>query len=493
MQTLGKVIYGAAAIGVLSVTALMNGHRVVTRIHSSGPARESSVRVTEAFTRIARKVSPAVVFVRTDKTLQQAVPQLSFPDSEGLDPFGNDLFRQFFGQPSQPGRRFQPSDVPQRHVVGQGSGFIISQDGYILTNNHVVRDADKVTVKLQDGREFDAKTVGTDVHSDVAVIKVAAKDLPTLDFGDSDALEVGEWVLAVGNPFGLTHTVTAGIVSAKGRSTVGLTDYDNFIQTDAAINPGNSGGPLVNMDGAVVGMNTAIFGHGGGYMGIGFAIPANMARLISKQLIEHGSVTRGYLGVLIQDVTPELAKNFRLGRATGVLVAQVNEGTPAEKAGIRRGDVIVGLDGKPCERMAEFRNRVSLMEPGATKRLTVLRDGKEMTLSVTLGKLPETIAAANTTPTESLGITIQTLDPNLARQMGYVGEKGVLVTEVRRGSVAELAGLQRGMLIQEVNRQSVTSAEDFHRAVEQAAKTGSVLLLVKDGAYTRYVAVKLQP
>jgi len=454
---------------------------------------ESLRQTGKAFASVARETSPAVVFIQVEKTVQQPAVQFFTPFGEG-SPFGDDFFRRFFGTP-QPGQPKQFQQAPQQQrVVGQGSGFIISKDGYILTNNHVVGDADKVTVKLLDGREFTAKTIGTDVHSDVAVIKIDGKDLPMLQMGDSDKLEVGEWVVAIGNPFGLSHTLTVGVVSAKGRSSVGIADYENFIQTDAAINPGNSGGPLVDLDGRVVGMNTAIFSRSGGYMGIGFAIPINMVKAIKDQLIQSGSVTRGYLGVVIQDLTPELAKSFGLKDSKGILVSQVSEDSPAEKAGLKQGDVIVEFAGKPVGKVGAFRNRVALKAPGSKEELTVLRSGKRKTVSITIGKLPEGELAAAGIPhsLEKLGLTVQTLTPELARQFGIQGEKGVVVTQVTPGSDAALAGINPGAVILEVNRKPVSNAEEFKRAVAQTPEKGVVLLLIKDGQYSRYVALKTE-
>ena len=455
---------------------------------------ESLRQTGKAFAAVAREASPAVVFIQVEKIVQQQ-PAVQFfsPFGEG-SPFGDDFSRRFFGAP-QPGQPKQFRQAPQQQrVVGQGSGFIISKDGYILTNNHVVGDADKVTVKLQDGREFTAKTIGADPHSDVAVIKIDDKNLPVLPLGDSDAIEVGEWVVAIGNPFGLSHTLTVGVVSAKGRSSVGIADYENFIQTDAAINPGNSGGPLIDLDGRVVGMNTAIFSRSGGYMGIGFAIPINMAKAIKDQLIQTGSVTRGYLGIVIQDLTPELAKSFGLKDHQGILVAQVSEDSPAEKAGLKQGDVIVEFDGKPVEKVGPFRNHIALKAPDSKEKITVLRNGERKTLSITIGKLPDGELAAVGTPhsLEKLGLTVQTLTPDLARQFGFQGEKGVVVTQVTPGSAAALAGINPGAVILEVNRKPVSNTEEFKRAVAQTPEKGAVLLLIKDGQYSRYVAVKAE-
>jgi serine protease Do len=450
---------------------------------------ESLRQSGEAFATIAKEVSPAVVFIKVEKTVEEQGLPFAWPQSnqQNDQDFPQDFLHQFFNFP------FRDNSPRKEHVVGQGSGFIVSNDGYIVTNNHVVGDADRVTVTLQDGREFTAKTVGTDPHSDIAVIKIDGDHLPDLKMGDSDKLDVGEWVLAVGNPFGLSHTITAGIVSAKGRSSVGITDYEDFIQTDAAINPGNSGGPLVDLDGDVVGMNTAIFSQSGGYMGIGFAIPANMVRSISDQIIEHGSVTRGYLGVTIQDLTPELAKSFGIHDEKGILVAQVVDDTPASKAGLKQGDLIVALNGGPTGKMGEFRNRIALTAPGTKDTLTILRDGKREDVDVTIGTLPQNAGSEKTTPatTQQIGLTVQNLTPDLAARLNYEGETGVVVSQVEHGSVAELAGIRAGSLIQEVNRTEVANVKQFQQAVDKTPKGQPILLLVKEGQYSRFVA--LQP
>ncbi len=475
----------AAVLAILLAVAL------AAPLQAQEKAIESLRETGKAFASVAKKVSPAVVFIQVEKEVSaQQMPQ--FPA-----PFGDDFFRRFFGQPLPKGhpRPFQPA--PKRRSVGQGSGFIVTSDGYILTNNHVVADADKVTVTLVDGRKFTAKTVGTDPRSDVAVIKIEAKDLPVLPLGDSDKLQVGEWVIAVGNPFGLSHTITAGIVSAKGRSSVGISDYENFIQTDAAINPGNSGGPLVNLDGQAIGMNTAIFSRSGGYMGIGFAIPINMIKVIFDQLVKTGHVTRGYLGIMIQDLTPELAKSFGLEDSQGVLVADVSKDSPAEKAGLKQGDVIVEFAGQPVKKVGPFRNRVALKVPGSKQSIVVLRDGKRKELSVIIGKLPEKAGAekASSGPAseklEKLGLTVQKLTPELAEQFGYKGKTGVLVSEVQPDSPAANAGIRRGVLIEEVNRQPVKSVEEFERIIEKVQKKGTILLLVREGQYSHYVALSL--
>jgi len=470
----------------------------ITPVHAKDNGIESLRKTGKAFASIAKNVSPTVVFIQVEKTVEnQSNTEFFSPfGGGGRDPFGDDFLRRFFGIPSPQGRtrRFRKAPSQKQRVVGQGSGFIISADGYILTNNHVVGEADKVTVRLKDGREFEAKTTGTDPHSDVAVIRIKAKNLHVLPLGDSDALEVGNWVIAVGNPFGLSHTLTAGIVSAKGRSSVGITDYEDFIQTDAAINPGNSGGPLVDLDGKAIGINTAIFSRSGGYMGIGFAIPINMARAISDQLIEKGHVTRGYLGITIQELTPDLAKTLGLDDRKGVLIAQVTEGSPADKAGLKQGDVVVDFDGKSVKKVGEFRNLVSLKTPGAKKKIIVLRDGKPKTLTVTIGKLPDSGMAAATSPhsLDKLGLTVQTLTKDLAEQFGLQGETGVVVTQVTPGSVAALASIRPGTVILEVNRKRIKNVDEFKHAVAGTPEHGTVLLFIKEGQYTRYIALKME-
>ena len=441
----------------------------------------------QAFRSVAKKVSPAVVLIKVEKEETAQNPQLFSPFNGPLG--GDDFFRHFFGEPPQ---QFQNPHHKQekRYSMGQGSGIIVSPDGFILTNNHVVGGADKVEVQMEDGRQYTAKIIGTDPPSDLAVIKIDAKNLPYLTLGDSDKLEVGDWVLAVGNPFGLSHTLTAGIVSAKGRSGIGLNDYENFIQTDAAINPGNSGGPLVNLDGQVVGINTAIFSRSGGYMGIGFAIPANMAKQVLKQLIENGHVTRGRLGVYIQDLTEDLAKSFGLKNTQGVLISDVIKGSPAAEAGLKRGDIVQELNGKKIDKMVNFRNEVAMTAPGTKVTLTILRNGKTEDVPVTIGKM-ETGKEENTTQegnVNKLGLTLQALTPDLADQLGYTGEQGVLVTSVDPGSLAADAGIQRGDLIQEINRHPVKSPSE---ARDELQKTdhGNILILLRHGQATRYLVL----
>lgn len=474
-------------VSALFMGLCLSGTVLVASASAQDAGLESLRETGKAFRSVAKQVSPSVVYIQVEKEVEQ---QSLNNNPFGGHPFGDEFFRRFFGQPPQQ----SPKKAPKRNATGQGSGFIISADGYIMTNNHVVGDADKVTVQLLDGREYDAEIIGTDPPTDVALIKIEADEkLPFLQLGNSDQLEVGDWVLAFGNPFGLSHTLTAGIVSAKGRSGIGLTDYENFIQTDAAINPGNSGGPLVNLDGEVVGMNTAIFSRSGGYMGIGFAIPINMAKNIRQQLVKHGTVTRGRLGVYIQDMTKELAESFDIDQREGILVAQVMDDSPAEEAGIKQGDVILQLEGEKVDKVANFRNQISLTRPGTDVTLLVLRDGKKKEIEVTIGAMETDDQGRPVSSDElpELGMSLQKLTPELAEQFGYEDAQGVLVTAVESGSIAAKAGISRGNLIEEVNRKEVSEPSQVKQLLKESKKT-TVLLLVRQGDASRYLALKLE-
>ena len=442
-----------------------------------------------AFAEIAEKASPAVVGIKAEKTVTQDHPTIrEWPFG---DPFEDDFFDYFFRRRS-PQRR-----SPQRKYqqMAQGSGFIISPDGYILTNNHLVGEADKdgVTVTLADGREFTAKIIGTDPYSEVAVIKIDANNLPILELTDSDAVEVGEWVLAIGNPFGLSYTVTAGIVSAKGRSGFRLAEYENFIQTDAAINPGNSGGPLLDLDGKVVGINTAIISRSGGNMGIGFAIPINMAKSVYDQLVDSGTVVRGWLGVVIQPLTAQLAESFDLKDTKGVLISEVTEDSAAEKAGLKQGDIVVEFEGQPVEKVNVLQNRVAILKPGTKAEIVVLRDGKRKTFTVKLGKrpAPAQIAKARSDTLEQLGLTVQNLTDELAQRFSYQDMTGVIVTRVEPGLEADRKGITVGALIIKVDRKPIKNTKDFSEAIEKAREQGQTLLLIRSERYTRFVVLIL--
>ncbi|MDH5386977.1 MAG: DegQ family serine endoprotease [Gammaproteobacteria bacterium] len=451
---------------------------------------ESLRQSGKAFSSVAKSVSPSVVFIQVEGSSRIQQPE-SIPF-----PFEHDFFKRFFGEsfPGLPPHQELPQD--QYRSVSQGSGFVFRvKDGlladktYIMTNNHVVEGADKVSVKFNDGKEYEASVTGRDPQSDIAVIEISTVKPTVLPLGDSSKLDVGEWVVAIGNPFGLSHTLTVGVVSATGRTSVGINDYEDFIQTDAAINPGNSGGPLVNLNGEVIGMNTAIFTRTGGYMGIGFAIPINMAKEIANQLIDKGEVSRGYLGVSIQPLTTELAKAFKIKQNQGILVAEVVEDSAADKAGFKQGDVIIAFRGKPVTDVGDFRNKVSLTPPGKQEKITILRDGKQHDLVVTIGARShdEVVAKGSAQSSAQLGLTVQTLTVDLARQFNARAGDGVVVTEVKRGSVAAMAGIKTGAIILQINRKPIKTADEFSREINKADKEKGVLLLIRSGDMQRYV------
>jgi serine protease Do len=471
---------------ILGIIVALLGFGVAGKaINNSGAATATTavkdagtVMVPANFSDLAEKVRPGVVNIRVSK----AVRNLEFGAGNPGWPFGN---RNPFGDFGP----FSNDNGPRRFQQGVGSGFVISKDGYVLTNNHVVDKADKITVKLLDGGEYTAKVVGRDEKTDLAVLKISgAKDLHALPLGDSDTLKVGSWVVAVGSPFGLEETVTAGIVSAKGR-VIGSGPYDNFIQTDASINPGNSGGPLINMNGEVVGINTAIIASG---QGIGFAIPIDTAKEIVPQLEQKGRVTRGWLGVGIQDITADLSKSFGLKDVKGALVAQVMNGGPAEKAGIQQGDVIVEFDGKTISDARDL-SRVVASEPvGKTAVMKFVREGKTMDREVRIGELADKSAPARESRTsrKSLGISVQNLTPDIAKGLGVSRESGVVITSVEPGSPSDEAGLQPGDVILQVNRAPVKDAQDFVAKADKAKEQESVLLLVRRGQNNLFAAVR---
>ncbi len=445
---------------------------------------EETARAFEKlFNEVAEKVKPSVVHVKAVKIMKGEEFERFHPPFGGREfPFGEEFFDRFFG-------RRMPKEFRQQ---GLGSGVIVDPKGYVLTNNHVVEEADEIFVTLLDKRELKAKVIGTDQPTDVAVIKIDVENLPAATLGDSDKIKTGDWAIAIGNPFGLDLTVTAGIISATGRSRVGIADYEDFIQTDAAINPGNSGGPLLNLKGEVVGINTAIFTRTGGYQGIGFAIPINMARTVMKSLIETGKVTRGWLGVAIQDITQELAQSFNLTTTQGALVSDVTPNSPAEKGGVQRGDVIVEFEGKEVRDISHLRNTVAQTPVGKVAKVKVLRDGKPVELTITVGEQPAELFAAGG-PAEvakDFGMTLDTLTPDLAKRFGYEGEMGVVVTNVEPGSPAERAGVQTGDLIKEVNRERIHNLQEYRAIVSRGPTDKGILLLVKRGNFTRYVLVQ---
>ncbi len=485
MMLLGGVGYMAYATPPASTSTQTNADlAAIQGLEHSG----------RAFASIAKRISPAVVSLKVEKKMGTDVQLGNGPSDEAPNPLNDEMLKRFFGDRIPEGLRQRQQPSQKHAVVGQGSGFVVSSDGYILTNHHVVGDSSKVTVRFHDGREMLAKVVGSDSQSDVAVIKVDAKNLVVLPLGDSTSTEVGEWVLASGAPFGLTQTLTAGIVSAVGRNSVGINSYENFIQTDAAINPGNSGGPLVNLRGEAIGINTAIFSKTGGSVGLGFAIPIEMARLVYDQIVDHGTVVRGYLGVRIQGLNQELAEQFGLKDSHGVLVGDVQKGAPGEKAGLKQADVIVELDGKPIDEAAAFRNAIAMKAPGSNVNLTVVRDGKRIPVAATLDKLPENGSVASVKEIQKSsnpwGFSVQPLTSELAKKFGYSEDAGVVITEVSPSSPASAAGLEPGMLVQQVNRRKVNSADEFNEAVQQNKEAKTLLLLVSDGQNSRFLVLK---
>ena len=440
---------------------------------------KSLSRPLPSLVEIAQKAKEAVVNISISQKARARRGRQRRPTPFG----GEDPFEEFF-------RRFFP-DPPPNQPRSLGSGFIISTDGYIVTNNHVIGEADTITVRLSDEEEYEATVIGSDERTDLALIKIEPSTaLTAIPLGNSTALKVGDWVMAIGNPFGLEQTVTAGIVSAKGR-VIGAGPYDDFIQTDASINPGNSGGPLLNLQGQVIGINSAIFSRGGGNVGIGFAIPIDQAKTIISQLREKGKVVRGWLGVMIQPVTKELAESFGLQEPKGALVAEVTEDGPAEQAGLERGDVITSFNGVEIQDSRELPTVVANSSVGEAAQVVVLRTGKERTIEVTLGELPDQLASIQPIEKsqESWGMTLSNLTPDVTRQFRIDSDrKGVAVTEVEPGSPAADAGLQPGDVIEEVNRKTVTSVEEFTKALTEDQDT--MLVLVRRGTMTSFFALK---
>ncbi len=452
---------------------------------SGGVAKTTDFRL--GFSEVAKEATAAVVYIKVEKDVKIGGMQ---GYGNMFEFFGDDSSRRFFNPYRNYGQQGGGQTYKQR---GQGSGFLISKDGFILTNTHVVGDMDKITVKLADGREFDAKRIGADSRTEVALIKIEAdEDLPFLKAGDVDKLNIGEWVIAIGNPFGLNKTLTVGVVSAKGRSNIGITDYEDFIQTDAAINPGNSGGPLLNVDGEVIGINTAIYSQSGGYMGIGFAVPIDMALNIKDQLVSNGYVKRGYIGVYLNpgEVTKEMAAQFGYDQSGGVLIADVLKDGPADKAGIKSGDIIVELEGEKVEDNASFRRNVARIMPDKKAKFTIVRDGKRKDVTIKVGLLPNDDHAQEESAQvlEQIGFKMQPINEEIAGQLGYKDEKGLVVTEVFPGSDAEEKGIKVGMLIMEVNRQEVETLEDFEKAAK-SSKDGNILLRVKAGKSTMFISL----
>ena len=473
---------------ILKVSSVLATVLALTLLGITSPAPQAVAAglTPETFADIAQKYSPAVVNISTQKTFKGKTSRREFfgpgPMPGPGEPFW-DFFEKFFPE--------MPREYTQRSL---GTGFIIDPKGLVITNEHVVKNADKIKVKMagQDGKEYTATVKGRDPQTDIALLQIDAKEtFPSLTLGDSDKIRVGDWVVAIGNPFGLGHTVTQGIISAKGR-IIGAGRYDNFLQTDAAINPGNSGGPLLNLEGEVVGINTAIVATG---QGIGFAIPANMVKNIIEQLETKGKVIRGMLGVQVQVVTPEIAKAFGMSEPRGAVVAEVHPDTPAEKAGIKREDIIFEYNGKPIKEMNELPRLVAATPPGTKTTVKVLRNGKEMTFPITVTELKEEQfgkeAAEQPKEENTIGLVVEDLDARMAQHLGLKETKGVVVVEVMPGSAGSEAGLRRGDVIIEINGKAIPDTKTFQKVLAEQPKKSYARFLVKREGRTMIVAVEL--
>ena len=499
-QTLGTV----AAVATLSALLIWGGQSLAPS-HASSPAVSTATPAaltmssapSNGFTEVAKAVTPAVVNITT-----VTVEKVS--DSRGVPDELRERMEEFFGGqggPSGP-RGFRgpqgpgPGEPREHRGGGQGSGVIVSPDGYILTNNHVIDGARTVTITLPDKREFTGKIIGADPKTDLAVVKIEGQNLPTVSWGDATKLQVGEYVLAVGNPFGLNSTVTLGIVSALGRGRMGITQYEDFIQTDAAINPGNSGGALVNTKGELVGINTAIFSQSGGYQGVGFAVPTSMSKPIYDSLVKNGKVVRGFLGVSIQDLNQELAKSFSLKDAKGALVSDVKDDGPAGQAGLKQGDIITTYQGASVEDAVSLQRQVTKTVVGTKVTIRVIRDGHEKDVTVTIGEQPDSTKVAKVENGETdyafAGVAVQDLDRETAKELGVKGKaQGVVVTAVEPESSAEKAGVMRGDVIREINRQPVKSVKEFEKVSSGLKKGENVLILIDRRGNALFLSAKI--
>ncbi len=491
LLVLFSIILGMSIATISFYTGFQKGKGFLAYAEESSikdePAVVKAGEIQRAFELVAKTAIPAVVNISTEIVVKQRL-------SMGNDPFfkffGKDWFDFFFGGPQGPRER----EFVQRAL---GTGVIITKDGYILTNFHVVKDASKIKVKLKNGKTYKAKVIGVDPKTDLALIKIDAKNLPAAVLGDSDKIKVGDWAIAIGNPFGLNHTLTVGIISAKGRSGImnDASKYENFIQTDASINPGNSGGPLLNIQGEVIGINTAIASPSGGNVGIGFAIPINMAKKIMKQLKEKGKVERGWLGINIQDLTEDLAKFFKVKPNSGVLVADVVKNSPAKKAGFKSGDIIIEFDGVKITDSNKLRNIVAETPPYTKVKVKIIRKGKKKTLTVKLGKLPDNeedlISSKNPVKSEWLGMRTSDITPNIARKFNVdEDESGVIVTFIKEGSVAAVNGLRPGDIIKQINNTKIKDMDDYIKFTRKHGDEDSFLLVIKRKGTLFYMTVE---
>jgi serine protease Do len=479
------VLVVSLALGALA-GSLLTGRRspqgINLLVSADGQAVADQVSFTAGVTPVVERVLPAAVNISSEKVIR-------FADSGPTSPFFFDpFFRGFFSAPRY-------SHPRERREQSLGSGVFVSPDGYLLTNNHVVEGSEEIRISLADNREMNAKIVGADPRTDIAVLKVSENNLPVLPIGDSKKVRPGQFVLAIGNPFGLGQTVTMGIVSATGRGNLNIVDYEDFIQTDAPINPGNSGGALVDISGALIGINTAILSHSGGNQGIGFAVPISMARQVMERIVKDGKVVRGWLGVVIQPVTPAIARAMGLQTPRGALVGDVAPGSPAEKAGIRRGDIVLALNGEPIHETRDLSLKAAMLSPGTTVRLRVFRAGGETEIPVVLAEEPserQPFAPGGEPGAARVleGVEVEDLTPAIRRQLGLPSRTiGVVVMGVAPGSPAAEAGLRPGDVIQEVNGRAIGSVSEFDQAVRQSGRD-AIMLLINRGGHTLFVVVE---
>ncbi len=479
VRTLSKKLTAAIAMASLCCISFECAAATTTQAQST-----AAPVVYSDYTHIAKIAIPAVVWIKVKGNSKAATTD----DSD--DPFGffnDDFFQQFFD-------RQKKGRIESQPTVGQASGFIVSPDGEILTNGHVVKDMSEIKVVLNDGKEYEAKVVGIDPSTDIALLKINAKNLPFLKLGNSDDLQVGQQVVAIGNPLGLQASLTAGVVSAKGRNDLDLSTIQDYIQTDAAINRGNSGGPLLDTEGKVIGMNTAIVTNmaTGGYMGIGFAIPSNLIQVVLNDLKNTGSFHRGYLGVVLQQVDEDLAQAFNLKSTNGALVAEVSKDSPADKAGIKQGDIIIKQNNKEVSSIAALRNTIALMKPGTKLILTLLRNGRSQDITIEIGSFPTIEPVSEAVKDNKLGIEIGTLTPEQANKLGYQNDKGVVISKVDPLGPAAMVGLKKGALILEVNQKKVANVEEFNAQLQATPEGKPVLFLIKQDHNVRFVSFKVQ-
>ena len=479
MKMYGKYLYAKAAAIVMAFSLFCMSFDSV----SAAPAASAASSCCEDYTHVAKVAIPAVVWIKVKGSSK------NYDLNESEDPFNffnDDFWGQFFGKQ----RRWRSEQQP---VIGQASGFIVSPDGYILTNGHVVKDMTEIKVILDDEKEFDAKVIGSDPNTDIALIKIDGKNLPFLKLGNSDDLEVGQRVVAIGNPLGLQASLTVGVVSAKGRNNLDLSHIEDCIQTDAAINRGNSGGPLLNLKAEVIGMNTAIVTSmaTGGYMGIGFAIPSNLLKAVKDDLKESGSFNRGYIGVVLQQIDDNLAQAFNLNKAQGALVAEVSKDSPAEKGGLKSGDIILKYNGTDVTNIASLRYAIALMKPGSKVTLAILRQGRPMDVTVEIGVFPTSQPVAASVKENKIGIEVENLSAEQANKLGYQNDKGVIITKVDPSGPAAWAGLKKGALILEVNQKKVSNVEEFNKALQATPEGKPVLFFIKQDNTNRYISFKV--